>query len=235
MGCSRDAANSTQSENESGLASPLPARHPADRDYTLPADPLEEGISRRVNEAPSTTSKSSTSLLGFLRNKHVQSLRFTAPILFSIHILLLGGTVVIWVYATKLAKAHQEPQDSALFTGAFLHVVFVMAIIIQLVLIKRLLFRLRARRYPHPDEVSSHRRSPSFRESIILSAPWNRPPLPTYAAAMALSGARTGDVEDNMIAMLPPPAYGNNRGSTLLLSSPSVQSPESSVEDRSRL
>ena len=49
-------------------------------------------------------------------------------------------------------------------------------------------------------------------------APWNRPPLPTYAAALAQSGVGTGDVEDNIIAIPPPPAYGNTRGSTLLLS-----------------
>lgn len=49
-------------------------------------------------------------------------------------------------------------------------------------------------------------------------APWNRPPLPTYAAALAQSGVGTGDVEDNEIAVVPPPAYGHTRGSTLLLS-----------------
>jgi len=31
------------------------------------------------------------------------------------------------------------------------------------------------------------------------------------------SGVGTGDVEDNHIAVVPPPAYGNTRGSTLLL------------------
>ena len=31
------------------------------------------------------------------------------------------------------------------------------------------------------------------------------------------SGVGTGDVEDNHIAIVPPPAYGNTRGSTLLL------------------
>ena len=48
-------------------------------------------------------------------------------------------------------------------------------------------------------------------------APWQRPPLPTYAAALAQSGVRTGDVEDGLIAQPPPPAYGKTRGSTLLL------------------
>jgi len=49
-------------------------------------------------------------------------------------------------------------------------------------------------------------------------APWNRPSLPTYAATLAQTGLGTGDVEDNQIAIPPPPAYGNTRGSTLLLS-----------------
>lgn len=48
-------------------------------------------------------------------------------------------------------------------------------------------------------------------------APWNRPSLPTYAAALTEIGVGTGDVEDNLIAIPPPPAYGNTRGSKLLL------------------
>ena len=48
-------------------------------------------------------------------------------------------------------------------------------------------------------------------------APWLRPPLPTYAAAIASSGVGTGDVEDAEIAQPPPPAYGQTRGSTLIL------------------
>jgi len=48
-------------------------------------------------------------------------------------------------------------------------------------------------------------------------APWHRPPLPTYAATLAQSGLGTGDVEDNIIAVPPPPAYGYSRGTRLLL------------------
>ncbi|KAF7980642.1 hypothetical protein HWV62_37452 [Athelia sp. TMB] len=49
-------------------------------------------------------------------------------------------------------------------------------------------------------------------------SPWNRPPLPTYAAALSQGGLRgTGDVEDVAIAIPPPPAYGNTRNSRLLL------------------
>lgn len=43
-------------------------------------------------------------------------------------------------------------------------------------------------------------------------------PYLQYAAVLMESGVGTGDVEDNQIAVAPPPAYGNTRGSTLILS-----------------
>jgi hypothetical protein len=82
-------------------------------------------------------------------------------------------------------------------------------------------FRLRAERYSylHHGEVlpTSRRRYIPDNANMPL-APWLRPPLPTYAAALAQSGHGTGDVEDHVIAQPPPPAYGHTRGSTLLLS-----------------
>lgn len=38
-----------------------------------------------------------------------------------------------------------------------------------------------------------------------------------YAAVLMESGVGTGDVEDNRIAVAPPPAYGHTRDSTLLM------------------
>jgi len=70
----------------------------------------------------------------------------------------------------------------------------------------------------HPGEALPDLFNRGERVSTRLAlAPWNRPPLPTYAAVLMESGAGTGDVEDNRIAVPPPPAYGNTRGSTLLL------------------
>ena len=220
--CSHDAANQTEHDN---LQLPsLRARHPADRDSVE-----EEGTPQR---APSSTPTKSTYL-----NKTVQSFQLTTCMSLSIQILVLGGTIVLWVHAAKLAKANHAPQNSAASSASFVHAVFVMAVIVQLILLQRRLVRLRAERHCHLhlDEVSRHRRSPSSPESIISSAPWNRPPLPTYAAALALTGAGTGDVEDHLIAVLPPPAYGNIRGSTLLYSgdSPFVQPFSESSADRS--
>lgn len=79
---------------------------------------------------------------------------------------------------------------------------------------------MRAQRYAylHPGEVlpTARRRGLGTTTGIGI-APWNRPPLPTYARALQESGIGTGDVEDNEIAIVPPPAYGNTRGSRLLL------------------
>jgi hypothetical protein len=86
--------------------------------------------------------------------------------------------------------------------------------------LERRFFRLRGERYSylHPGEIlPRHRGVPRGSDTGIAFAPWNRPPLPTYAAALAQSGVGTGDVEDHLIAAPPPPAYGNTRGSTLLL------------------
>jgi hypothetical protein len=88
-------------------------------------------------------------------------------------------------------------------------------VLAQVLLLERRVFRLRAERYTylHPGQLFQ-----SGGTGSMGFAPWNRPPLPTYAAALAASGYGTGDVEDHLIAAPPPPAYGNTRGSTLLLS-----------------
>jgi hypothetical protein len=110
---------------------------------------------------------------------------------------------------------------SAASSSIFIHVVFAVAFLSQCLFLERRIYVLRAQRYAflHPGEIlpTSRRRGQLPDASVALS-PWNRPPLPTYAAALAQSGVGTGDVEDHIIAAPPPPAYGNTRGSTLLLS-----------------
>lgn len=84
----------------------------------------------------------------------------------------------------------------------------------ELILLDRRIFRIRAERYSylHPGELL-----PTTNASMGL-APWHRPPLPTYAAALAAGDVRgTGDVEDIAISIPPPPAYGNTRDSRMLL------------------
>jgi len=109
-------------------------------------------------------------------------------------------------------------------SSIFVHVAFALVALAQLVLIERRIFRARAERYvfKHPGEMlpgSLQRGYSGPNSSISMAiAPWSRPSLPTYAAALAASGVGTGDVEDAVIAQPPPPAYGKTRGSTLVLS-----------------
>ncbi|KAG9103813.1 hypothetical protein FRC06_007790 [Ceratobasidium sp. 370] len=115
------------------------------------------------------------------------------------------------------APSQQQFNQMADSSLAFVHVAFGAAVLFQLLMLERAVYRLRAERYAflHPDEVAAAAMAAGG-GSVMGLAPWNRPPLPTYAAALGIRG--TGDVEDNIIAAPPPPEYGNTRGSTLLLS-----------------
>lgn len=101
----------------------------------------------------------------------------------------------------------------------FVHVIFAVGILGQLLFLERRIYRLRAERYAflRSDEILPTYHRQASVNTTMSYAPWHRPPLPTYAAALAQSGVGTGDVEDHIIAAPPPPAYGNTRGSTLLL------------------
>lgn len=141
---------------------------------------------------------------------------------------LLGGTLAAWIIITKrLGESGSSligmSQDSSpTLSGSssiFVHVTFGIAVLGQLLFLERCVYFIRAQRYAflHPGEVLPlHREGRGVMPGMGF-APWNRTPLPTYAAALQQSGVGTGDVEDNAIAIPPPPAYGNTRGSTLIL------------------
>lgn len=93
------------------------------------------------------------------------------------------------------------------------HVSFTIVTLVQLLFLERSIFHARAERY-----LRVHGMPRGAAGASMGIAPWNRPSLPTYAAALTESGVGTGDVEDNLIAIPPPPAYGKTRGSRLLLS-----------------
>jgi hypothetical protein len=151
-------------------------------------------------------------------------------LVFALQLLLLGATVAGWIIATvfvnkKLQGSSQGQNLQISSSTTFVHVAFVIAVLVELVFLERRVFHLRAERYCylHPGEVlpAAIRRTSSTSITRGLGmgfAPWNRPSLPTYAAALAQNGYGTGDVEDQLIAAPPPPAYGHTRGSTLLLS-----------------
>jgi len=201
-----------------------------------------------VSASPSVTTLATTSadsvskrkrIIGFLKPKKNPSyggLRLTTLFAFALQCFLVSGTIVGWVFAvTRLAHSSSSPSTDSTnsptqnvpnnplgnaSTAIFIHVVFGVATLVQLLFIERRIFRLRAERYSfvHPGEVLPSSRRRAMGDPSMGLSPWNRPPLPTYAAALAQSGVGTGDVEDHLIAAPPPPAYGNTRGSTFLLS-----------------
>jgi len=237
--------NESRSEQAPG-ASPdinavLPDRHPADRrptdvaaDSTPPDAPANPSATVSSASLPTSTTKPKR-ILGIFQPKTVPTyagLRATTFAACVLQCFIVVGTIVGWVFAiTRLGRssssvdAASQSQSTQLLSGAssaiFIHVVFGVATIVQLLFIERRVFKLRAQRYSyvHPGEIlpSARRRQPMADPGLAFS-PWNRPPLPTYAAALAQSGVGTGDVEDHLIAAPPPPAYGNTRGSTFLLS-----------------
>lgn len=232
---------------------PLPARHPADRDAPPAIDASAESATTDVPLTPapgavaapapapaeaSTTDSSSSSLHStskrFFRARKVPTyggVRATTLAIFTIQCLCIIGTIAGWALAVMSIAKNNKNQSSDTSntsngtngvsgfssTSIFVHVVFAIAVIAQLLFLERRIFTLRAERYSyvHPGEVlpTSNRRG----SASMGYAPWHRPPLPTYAAALAQSGHGTGDVEDNAIAVPPPPAYGNTRDSRLLL------------------
>jgi len=242
-----DEARSVSEEGGRGTpTAPLPERHPEAREASAanstaqPAAPSAPSITSLPASSTDSLSKKKR-FLGFLHPKKVPSyggLRLTTLIAFAIQVLLVGGTIVGWYFSiTRLSRMggsfsssdNNDPNDpndqqqqtlGNASTAIFIHVVFGVITLIQLLFLERRVFRLRAERYSflHPGEILPSSRRRAMAEPSMGFSPWNRPSLPTYAAALAQSGAGTGDVEDHLIAAAPPPAYGNTRGSTFLLS-----------------
>lgn len=215
---------STSTHDDDGATFSLPSRHPADRDYQSPS-PSTQTVGG-FDESLSNSSTNNKRFFGRLRTKKVPSIGGIQPttlLLFTIQLLAFGGTIALWVVAARRVNAGSVPkqfQNSVGSLTAFIHVMFAVSALAQVVFLERRLNCLRSERYLHlhGDILPRHRRSPSTSDSITSAAPWNRRPLPTYAAVLAQSGVGTGDVEDNLIAIPPPPAYGVERDSTLLYS-----------------
>lgn len=193
-----------------------------------------------ADDASSTASlKKRKRFFSFLKRKKYAGLQLGTILAFSIQMILIFGTIAAWVVAGLLlsksasransssstssgsdsTSTSSESTSSAASSSIFVHVIFAVTFLAQCLFLERRIYVLRAQRYGflHPGEILPFSRRRPVDASVALS-PWNRPPLPTYAAALAQSGVGTGDVEDHLIAAPPPPAYGNTRGSTLLLS-----------------
>ena len=234
----------------------LPARHPADRSPT----PTPTPISSHPNTSTTSLQSRSSALKQFLRTPRplpkIHGVRPSTILRVALIALTLVGSIVGWIITvTKMSRMNE--QESALpppptqegetampapgtafeeMTNSslvFVHVAFGAAVLFQLLMLERGVYRLRAERYAHlhPDEMVAALAGNG--SSVMGLAPWNRPPLPTYAAALGVRG--TGDVEDNIIAVPPPPEYGNTRGSRLLLAGhlpPNLTRPSSSRSGR---
>ncbi|KAH9936548.1 uncharacterized protein B0H18DRAFT_974352 [Fomitopsis serialis] len=220
---------------------PLPSATP----QPDPSTPTASTHNASSAESPSTANPPNTSaplnpsdstgrkLTSFLSCKRIptfRGMRATTLSLFVFQLGVLSGTIAGWIVLVQRMQAAQTSdqrsgQDSSggMSMGSaliFVYVAFAMLTLLQVVFLERCIFRLRAERYGsmHPGEIlPTHRNRGQPRHPGIAFAPWNRPPLPTYAATLAQSGVGTGDVEDNIIAQAPPPAYGEHRSSQLLL------------------
>jgi len=243
----QDLERGVEGEDGRSVVMPLPERHPADRDAheaaethtDVPLTPAAVASSASQTAAPSHDSSSThsmgkRSIIKFLtvRGRKIPSyggIRLTTFLLFIMQIILMGGTIAGWILTVERINQNnknvtvtntQDGSRSQIGSGStiFIHVVFAVIFIGEIILFERRVYRLRAERYAyvHPGEILPSSRRPSNTSMGI--APWHRPPLPTYAAALAQSGHGTGDVEDNVIAVPPPPAYGHTRDSRLLLS-----------------
>jgi len=209
-----------------------PARHPADRDaligngadynppsmVTIPNTSAPTSPSL-ISTENSVTKKNKRVLFFFEQDKLPKfgGISLTTCLAFVCQLLCLGATIAGWVIAAQRLSGEVMPGFGN--SSLFIHMIFAIATLGQLLFLERTIFRIRAERYSHlhPGEILPSPRARRQPNTGIAFAPWNRPPLPTYAAALAQSGMGTGDVEDHLIAAPPPPAYGNTRGSVLLL------------------
>ncbi|KAH0585938.1 hypothetical protein J132_00592 [Termitomyces sp. J132] len=224
--------------NEARNSSPeaiLPAHHPDDRDHSAPITSAASSDTSAPSTLDNTLTPPSTStlvssersnvmkkkVLSFFKSKKNPSfygINLTTLLTLFLLLVALGGSLAGWVISAK-AVAHDTPNTFNL-TTIVIHVLFASCVLCELLFIERRIYRLRAERYAylHPGETLPTLRNRRPVDPNMAFSPWNRPSLPTYAATLAQSGTGTGDVEDHLIAVPPPPAYGNTRGSTLLLS-----------------
>lgn len=216
----------------------LPARHPADRDGVAQAVASTTSVTSPPTGDPAAVSANPdamSSVNSIVKQKKIfavikldrlsafNGLRVATLLIFVAQVLLFSGTIVGWVFTARRVAQAPSAANQSVMTGItsaiFIHVIFAIATLIQLLFLERRVFRMRAERYSfqHPGEILPRYRGQATADTSFSISPWNRPPLPTYAATLSQSGAGTGDVEDHLIAAPPPPAYGNTRGSTLLL------------------
>jgi len=184
---------------------PFPTRHPADTSPSSSPEPVVE------------TPAQSRSVLPFLSRRNKFGVKSSTTLFLIVQSLTILITITLWI-----VLAMHGPDSAG--TKVFVHTSFGAAVLVQLIFLERTVFTFRAERYAvaHPGEMMpGNILHPGLRGLSIN--PWNRPPLPTYAAVLYESGIATGDVEDVEIAVIPPPAYGVTRGSRFVIAGPISQ------------
>ena len=186
----------------------LPARHPADRDRDQ-----SSSSSSNPSSSVGTTATAATTTNGESQPKKTRSwtlggVHISSFIRLVFLLGLMAGTAAAWWYtvkhfrdsmATNQSRATDQGQGNAQVTNGwsstvFVHVAFSVVALFEFIFLERIVFHIRAERYMFIHGMSLDAR----RAATLGIAPWNRPPLPTYAAALAESGHGTGDVEDNL-------------------------------------
>ncbi len=200
-------AHSEPEMSEVDLNEPsLPARHPADRDHH------DEDGSPPSSNPPNPSSTAATPTNDESQPKKNRSWSFGGIRIWSILRLLsllglMGGTAGAWWYTIKhFEDSMSTNQDQGTSrTGSlgwsstiFVHAAFSVVALFEIIFFERNIFQIRAERYMFKHGMSPQARRDARRAATLGIAPWNRPPLPTYAAALAESGHGTGDVEDNL-------------------------------------
>lgn len=98
---------------------------------------------------------------------------------------------------------NSQPLPPSFSSLVILHVSFTVVVLVELLFLERSIFHARAERYMH-----KHGMARGGTSAVMGIAPWSRPPLPTYAAALAESGRRgTGDAEDGLSMSISLPKY----------------------------
>ena len=184
----------SNAESESDVATehtPIPARHPADREPQPISSESGPSPIENVdgNEPAAQSQPSSAPILRFLEPKFGKCGVRTSTILLLVtqgSILLV--TIALWVILVKLVL----PSSSVgrqMGMSVFVHAGFIVGTLLQIILLERLIFRYRAERYAmlHPGEVIPDLFNRGEQVSTRLAlAPWNRPPLPTVSLTLWL-------------------------------------------------
>lgn len=206
----------------------LPARHPADRDEPAPQITENQQLRSTSPSAPGANQNQAPSIKkSWSQRLSVGGISPLTLFRIFLLILFLGGTGAAWgITILRFGSIKNgnpfgdsddngdnsnngddsnsnggNGQDAGSFNPAsfsslvIIHISFTIVALVELLFLERSIFHARAERYIHVHGMS---RRVTLAAASMGIAPWNRPPLPTYAAALAETGVGTGDVEDNL-------------------------------------